>query len=205
MKMRRSKRKNIGPPRRFLSEFTAAKDSAGQPELEQPSSHTVAEETTVVHCSDGSDSDSTTGPQSTVTASNSSAAPTAIAALKCRNRYNNALKIRRDVLKDKLLSVESERDYLRIQLAEGHRQNGVRQLLFILLLQFLILFVRKREEEEEEQRQQEEKMKKSEEGKRKDCKESPPDPRRGHNRVLEAVKKGSKFNEGLLPIYPRGK
>ena len=53
-----------------------------------------------------------------------SAAPTAIAALKHRKLENNALKIRIYALKDKVLYLESERDYLRIQLAEGKQINN---------------------------------------------------------------------------------
>nr|XP_033932862.1 uncharacterized protein LOC117440743 [Pseudochaenichthys georgianus] len=119
MDSRRSKRKRMGPPKRLVSE--SAKDLADQSEEEPCSSHTVAKEMAVVHCSDGSDSDAFTGQQSTVKASTKdvSAAPTAIAALKHRKLENNALKIRIDALKDKVLYLESERDYLRIQLAEA--------------------------------------------------------------------------------------
>ncbi|KAK5904362.1 hypothetical protein CesoFtcFv8_005937 [Champsocephalus esox] len=72
----------MGPPKRLVSE--SAKDLADQSEEEPCSSHTVAKEMSVVHCSDGSDSDAFTVQQSTVKASTKdvSAALTAIAALK---------------------------------------------------------------------------------------------------------------------------
>ncbi|KAI4803773.1 hypothetical protein KUCAC02_025421 [Chaenocephalus aceratus] len=119
MDSRRSKRKRMEPPKRLVSESVT--DLADQSEEEPCSSHTVAKEMAVVHCSDGSDSDAFTGQQSTVKASTKdvSAAPTDIAALKHRTLENNALKIRIDALKDKVLYLESERDYLRIQLAEA--------------------------------------------------------------------------------------
>ncbi|CAL8269704.1 unnamed protein product [Arctogadus glacialis] len=121
---RKSKRKrqptrDLGRVEKAMAELPS--DSSQLERSEQHSSQTAAEEAAVVCCSDGSDFESDTVHQPTkrVAAQGSSVAPTAISSLKRSKQENVVWKLKLENAKEKIKSLENERDFLRNQLSEA--------------------------------------------------------------------------------------
>ncbi|CAL8270101.1 unnamed protein product [Arctogadus glacialis] len=123
---RKSKRKrqptrDLGCVEKAIAELPS--DPSQRERSEQHSSQTAAEEAAVVCCSDESDFESDTVHQPTkrVAAQGSSVAPAAISSLKRSKQENVVWKLKLENAKEKIKSLENERDFLRNQLSEGNQ------------------------------------------------------------------------------------